>query len=266
MQDAGTGPAAGLVIALASLILVETAAVAGLLVRLMWRRKAAKDLRDLNADLERRIAERSKELAGVNAQLDAARERGAALNSLLDLASRTDGLTGLFDRRHIEEKIQEERDRYSRTKAVFSTIMADVDSLGKVNDRYGRLAGDAILRAVAQDIRKLVRSYDVVARWGDGEFLVLLPHTSAADAAGLAERIGKTIAEREYEYGGLLLSVTLSHGVSTIAGRESAADCVSRAEAALFEGKAARRNPAVEGGAISSSPSGSPTRSAGGPS
>ena len=100
----------------------------------------------------------------------------------------------------MEQKIQEEYDQYQRTGSEFALIIADIDLFKAINDIYGHAGGDCLLKLVSEDLRKSVREYDVVARWGGDEFLLLLPATNIKNAVGLAERISKTVEKNRYNY------------------------------------------------------------------
>jgi diguanylate cyclase (GGDEF)-like protein len=119
----------------------------------------------------------------------------------LELISRTDSVTGLCNRRHIELRIHEEYEQYQRTGSEFVVIIADIDLFKVIHDTYGHVCGDFILKSVSKDLEKLVREYNTVARWGGDEFLLLLPTTIGEDALGLAKRISKTLEKRRYAYG-----------------------------------------------------------------
>ncbi len=100
-----------------------------------------------------------------------------------------DALTGLWNRRAILEKIQQELDRSGRDGTNLGLVICDVDHFKQVNDNYGHLAGDAVLRELAKRIDSSLRSYDSVGRYGGEEFIILIPGSDGAGAAELAERL-----------------------------------------------------------------------------
>ena len=235
----------GYIIGGIALLLLETALVLGLLVNRSRRRRAESELMQLNMTLGKRVFERTQELQDANNQLTKAQELLEALNQQLDLTSRTDSLTGLYNRRHMEERIQEEYEQYQRTGSSFALIMADIDFFKKVNDMYGHDVGDCVLKSVAEYLRKSVKAYDIVSRWGGEEFLLLLPATNAENAVGLAERIRKTVEEHRCFCEGEVLSVTLTAGVSVIRRDDTIGSIIRKADIALYQGKRLGRNCVV---------------------
>ena len=178
----------------------------------------------------------------VNNKLKKAQKRLEALNQKLDLTSRTDSLTGLYNRRHMEQRIKEEYEQYQRTGSEFALVLADIDFFKKVNDIYGHDCGDCLLKLLSEDLRKFIRESDTVARWGGEEFLLLLPATNEENAVGLAERINKTVQEHRYDYENVVLLVTLTIGVSVIRHEDTIASIIKKADIALYQGKRAGRN------------------------
>jgi len=166
-------------------------------------------------------------------------------NQQLTVTSRTDSLTGLYNRRHMEQRILEEYERYQRTAAEFALIIADIDLFKEMNDLYGHACGDCLLESVSEDLRKAVREYDAVARWGGDEFLILLPATNEENAVRLAERIRETVEKRRYAYEAEVLSVTLTLGVSVIRSGDTASSIIKKADTVMYQGKREGRNCVV---------------------
>ena len=163
----------------------------------------------------------------------------------LELASRTDPLTGLFNRRHLLEKIEEERVRYQRNTRPFSVIICDIDHFKKVNDVYGHDCGDAVLKAIAGLLGRLIRKQDCLGRWGGEEFLLLLPETAAEGATVLAEKLRKRVEEHEFVYVGLKLPITMTFGVAQYNNDYGIDACIVGADSALYKGKSNGRNCVV---------------------
>ncbi|MFM1906916.1 MAG: hypothetical protein RLZZ591_593 [Pseudomonadota bacterium] len=161
----------------------------------------------------------------------------------------TDGLTGCYNRRHIDLALPTEAERASRYARPLSVIFCDIDHFKKINDKYGHSHGDKVLQEMIQRIRKELRGdIDWVARYGGEEFLVVLPETCLGDAKNIAERLRKIIENQAFECGdGLLLPVTASFGVTQYKDGEGAPAFVSRADSLLYEAKAAGRNRVVSG-------------------
>lgn len=161
----------------------------------------------------------------------------------LELISRTDSLTGLYNRRYMEQRIKEEYELYQRTGSEYALIIVDIDLFKSINDMYGHAGGDFLLQAVAADIKKSVREYDTVARWGGDEFLIMLPATNEENAVRLAERIRETIEKRSYVYENEALSVTLTQGISVIRyGGYTVDDILKKADLLMYQGKRSGRN------------------------
>jgi diguanylate cyclase (GGDEF)-like protein len=226
-------------------VLLETSLVVGLAVNRSRRRRVELELTRLNASLEEIVASRTSQLQEANAQLELAKASLEKMNSRLELASRTDSLTGLYNRRHVEEAAAREHERSLRTGDGFSVILCDVDFFKQVNDLYGHEAGDMLLRRLSQDLSGEVRPYDILSRWGGEEFLLFLPSTGQDVASNIAERIRRTIEEREYSYNGRTLRLTATFGVSTVRAGESVTEVIRRADGALYEGKRSGRNRVV---------------------
>ena len=128
----------------------------------------------------------------------------------------TDVLTGWHNRRYLQSRLHEELARCRRERTPLTCLMIDVDHFKSVNDRFGHLAGDEVLRQLAHCIGAEVRGSDVSARYGGEEFVVLLPGTGAAAGFLLAERIRAAVAAEPFELSGVeaLLPVTVSIGVA----------------------------------------------------
>jgi diguanylate cyclase (GGDEF)-like protein len=157
-----------------------------------------------------------------------------------------DALTGIWNRGAFLELLQREIERAVRSQTSTGLLMLDLDNFKKINDTYGHLAGDAVLKEVASRISQVVRSYDFVGRYGGEEFLVLLPGSDKEHAQQSAERIRSEIAKDPFLTAGAETSVTASIGVTaatvnTISGKE----ILAIADSALYEAKRAGRNCTV---------------------
>ncbi len=139
--------------------------------------------------------------------------RGA--KNRLEKLSATDGLTGLYNHRHFQERLGEEFRRAQRYSDPMSLIMLDLDHFKSVNDRFGHPFGDRVLRETAERIRSSVREPDVCARYGGEEFAVILPATHLQGALSVGERIFKTLRAKTYQADdGEVVRVTASAGIS----------------------------------------------------
>ncbi len=154
----------------------------------------------------------------------------------------TDGLTGLYNHRYLQERLTQEIERAERYERPLSVIMADLDHFKSFNDAYGHPRGDELLIAVARTLRQLSRASDILARYGGEEFTLVLPETSAADALVLAERVRQCVAaldlgEAPATRRGAETGVTLSLGVASHAHGGSKEDLIEAADVALYRAK-----------------------------
>ncbi len=163
---------------------------------------------------------------------------------LYNLAT-VDGLTGLVVRRHFQSKMEEEFRRAKRYNKPLSYLMTDIDHFKKFNDTYGHQTGDAVLREVAQIVRKSVRDTDIAARYGGEEFCVILPETEPEGARQFAERLRQSVESATFRGAqGEELKVTISVGVSCIpyTNPENAAEMIKLADDSLYVCKRNGRN------------------------
>lgn len=157
----------------------------------------------------------------------------------LEQLSVTDGLTGLLNRRYIEERLDEEINRSQRHGYPMSFLMLDVDNFKAYNDSFGHQAGDAALKIVADVIRDSLRTEDVAARYGGEEFSVLLPQTSGEEARAIAERIRERFALTDFPS----RRVTVSIGIATFSDEfQTPESVIWAADQALYAAKRAGRN------------------------
>jgi diguanylate cyclase (GGDEF)-like protein len=170
------------------------------------------------------------------------RSRLASANLALDQLSRVDPLTGLHNRRHLEEVLGALMSAGARHNMSLVVLLVDIDHFKDVNDTHGHQVGDEVLRSTANVIRAMIRTEDAMARWGGEEFLIALPGVSLDGATAVAKRMRTNVATSQVEVADdETVSVTVTVGVAAWDG-ESVDDLVKRADAALYAGKAAGRN------------------------
>ena len=160
----------------------------------------------------------------------------------LEIASRTDPLTNLLNRRGMEEKLISEKDRMERSDNLFSLILCDIDFFKKVNDQYGHDAGDYILIQIAKNIEKYSRKQDVICRWGGEEFLLMLPETEIEGAVALAEKLRIQIAKDVQTFNSQKIPITLSLGVACMRKGQELDECIKQADLRLYAAKEGGRN------------------------
>lgn len=220
------------------IIFLETALIIGLIYNNRGRIKAEAELVNLNESLEAIVEKRTLQLQEVNAELE-------ELNRTLDLTARIDALTGLYNRRHMEERLNEAIQVFKRQGQIFSVMLIDIDDFKLINDTYGHKAGDFVLRDLSKTLRKSVREYDVVSRRGGEEFLLLFPGLFEEDAMVRAEMLRTKIQNSVWNYEGVDLSVTITIGVATIRENETASQLINRADTALYQGKNSGKNKSI---------------------
>ncbi len=152
----------------------------------------------------------------------------------------TDPLSGLVNRRVLEQKITEEIERMRRYNAhSFSVAMIDIDLFKRTNDTYGHLAGDKVLRGLSDELQRLIRKCDIAARWGGDQFALFMPHTTLAQATLMAERLVQQVAGISFLG---QVSLTLSIGVGEFTLLDPAGNFMSRLDQALLSAKTLGRN------------------------
>lgn len=158
-----------------------------------------------------------------------------------------DSLTELWNHGAIVELLERELARSCREGQSVGVIMGDLDHFKRINDACGHLAGDAVLREVAERLRKSLREYDGAGRYGGEEFMIVTPNCDQSQAAGLAERIRKAIADHPFAVPDGMMAVTMSLGVTAgRSGAEKDADHLIRlVDEALYQAKREGRNRAV---------------------
>lgn len=186
------------------------------------------------------------ELVGTVVTFRDVTERRKLEQNLQSLAV-TDGLTGLHNRMHFTNKLDEEFQRASRYESPLSLILIDIDYFKSVNDTFGHQAGDAYLRAISALLRSSIRRVDVAARYGGEELVVILPHTEAQAAVHMAERLREKVAAMEVHFGGHAIRRTISLGVATYTpgSVKTMDEFLTAVDNALYAAKRAGRNRVV---------------------
>ncbi len=165
------------------------------------------------------------------------------LNMELEVLSRTDRLTGLYNRGYWEESFESEFNRCQRYKMDSSILIFDIDHFKKVNDTYGHQAGDEVIRMTASLVREMIRKTDVAGRYGGEEFVIYLPNTSEDKGSIFAERLRQKVEEMEVCYQAEVIHFTISVGIcgyhNTLENHEK---WIEKADQALYHSKETGRN------------------------
>ena len=165
------------------------------------------------------------------------------VNADLAILSQTDGLTKLFNRNHWQQCIEAEFKRYTRSQHSSSLVMLDIDHFKKVNDSYGHLVGDDVIRHLAKLIREQVRETDVTGRYGGEEFVILLADTHIEDAVVFAERLRKTVEDSVVIYNDIEIKYTVSLGIAEVEPTfKSVSQWLEYVDNALYQSKENGRN------------------------
>jgi diguanylate cyclase (GGDEF)-like protein len=167
-----------------------------------------------------------------------------ALARIQDLATR-DELTGLVNRRYMQDMLKLEHQRCVRSGHPFCVAMIDLDHFKRINDSHGHAAGDAVLRGFAVEAQQAIRVSDVLGRWGGEEFLLLMTDTRGPLGRLGLERLRERVGSLRIRFGELTLQVSFSGGLAEHRAGESLADTIARADQAVYAAKAAGRNKVV---------------------
>lgn len=179
----------------------------------------------------------------LRAQTEALRETSRRVEEL----ATHDALTGLFNRRHMQQLIQKELVRQTRSGAPLCLALLDLDHFKRVNDTHGHQVGDEVLCGVARLIAERLRGSDVVARWGGEEFLLMLPDTSAEAALVVVDRVREALSHEVISASAPALRATFSAGLVAHQPGGDPNDALAHADQALYAAKEAGRNRCLMG-------------------
>ena len=171
-------------------------------------------------------------------------ELAQALSRLREHTTR-DELTGLINRRHMQEVMEQEHQRCIRSGQTFCLAVLDIDNFKPINQAHGYAVGDVVLRAVAQEVLRQVRLSDMLARWDSADLVLMMSDTRAALARGGIERIHERVGALRILHGSTVVSLTMSAGLAEHHAGETAAQTLERAERALADAKAQGRDRTV---------------------
>jgi diguanylate cyclase len=163
------------------------------------------------------------------------------------LKARTDPLTGLPNRYAYDRHILNELERWERYQTVFTLCVADLDLFKQVNDEYGHLAGDKVLRLMARILQQNLRNIDLVTRFGGEEFVIIMPSTDGPSAITAIEKVRKVIEESPFNFQSKPVRITMSFGVTEVQPGDTPETMFSRADKMLYQAKDTGRNRTLLG-------------------
>ena len=177
-------------------------------------------------------------------------QRSFHLQREYEQAAKTDLLTGVHNRRWMNEMFPRQISRSERASQPLALVMADIDHFKRLNDTYGHATGDVVLKAVARRLSDTLRPTDFLVRYGGEEFVALLQGATADTARIAAERVRRAIEQEEYPSvnAAAALRVTISLGIAILQAGDSLERLIERADIALYQAKAGGRNQVVAGG------------------
>jgi len=178
--------------------------------------------------------------ATLKSELDAARrtleKQREELKRLKEFSFK-DQLTGLYTRKYMEEALNTVLYNFNRYSRPCSIIMLDLDDFKKINDTYGHLAGDTVLKTVASVVQRIIRRSDIPVRYGGDEFIVILPDTMLEDAVTVGEKIANKVQTIKFDKNGTNFKCTISVGVTHIKEGDTIETLLERVDQALYETK-----------------------------
>jgi len=217
------------------------------------------------ANLKKRLEDMEAAKAAMSRQVDGlwnqmqAYKRELKQTEKMRIQATHDALTGVWNRGAILEMLHRELQRADRDRSIVGVLLADLDHFKSINDTYGHLAGDAVLREAAGRILSAVRSYDAVGRYGGEEFLILLAGCSNdADMVKQAERLRAAVSAGEIHTSEGPINVTLSVGIASSADISDAEGLIRAADAALYRAKRSGRNRVELASSAPSEPASAP--------
>ncbi|MDP8257777.1 MAG: diguanylate cyclase [Candidatus Alcyoniella australis] len=200
--------------------------------------------KDIAVEMSEKFAQANLELLRAQEEIRQKNLKLEAANKKLQHLSITDGLTGFYNHRHMQTLLEAEIGRAKRYDLKMSLLMLDLDKFKDINDNYGHLFGDAVLKRVADIIRSNIRETDLPSRYGGDEFLMILPHTGLKRAQQMAQRIHADIRGYSFVSSKGSANVTVSVGISGYPNPEvwTKDDLIRMADSAMYEAKNSGRD------------------------
>ncbi|MED4403384.1 sensor domain-containing diguanylate cyclase [Metabacillus fastidiosus] len=199
------------------------------------------EIRKSKKEIEKAYEDKNEalvKLESLHEELEMKQRELIVLNEELERLATTDGLTGLKNRRYFLEELNKNITLFSSSQSPFSLLIIDVDHFKKINDTFGHLTGDEILRGLAKIMTSISREIDIVARYGGEEFIILLPHMDKAAVKQQAEKLRSAIEKTKCAD----CFATVSIGAATFTDEDTDISILAKADTALYESKNEGRN------------------------
>ena len=219
----------------------DVSGVLGIFIDIDQVVKSEKGQNELNAYLEKL----SEDLENAHNAMKTKNQELTEAYEHLNRLSRHDALTGLYNRRTLDEVVASEILRSTRTKRGFALAIADIDNFKKFNDNFGHDCGDEVLKTVSRVFLDKIRKMDYVGRWGGEEFLFVFPETHCKGAEIVLDRVREGVEATKVIHNGLELQVTITIGFSYHRNQLAAEEMIVEADKALYQGKAAGKNRVI---------------------
>lgn len=198
--------------------------------------------RDTNLSLAQRYQRQLKYLEKVARISDGYQSLMRDQQEVLREESLRDSLTGLPNRRMLQNRLKAEASRLDRCGRPLTLVMVDVDHFKDINDAHGHDAGDKVLASLAREFEAGIRAYDICGRWGGEEFLIIMPEQSGEVTEEIVERLRQAVAAMEVRVGEQMIRVTASFGIAHCQVGEAVTEALHRADKALLAAKRGGRN------------------------
>jgi len=195
-----------------------------------------------------RIETINKEYSTVNTELEDYKKQVAVLQNDLNkykTESITDHMTGLYNRKYMDMKMNEEIERFKRTGVPFCVVLIDIDHFKSINDNYGHLIGDQVLKHLSNLMKENIRKTDFAFRYGGEEFMMMLTNVDVRNATHVSEQIRKKLEATNFSLKEKSFNVTASFGIALFDKNDTAESVIKRADERLYKAKQTGRNKII---------------------
>jgi diguanylate cyclase len=205
-------------------------------------------MKDYKTNAKKRIDESEVKINALQSQLDQTHSTTEELQISLSFQkyrAKRDSLTGLPNRESYDEHMLDAFRRWERGFGELAIAVGDIDEFKRVNDNFGHLAGDKVLKKIASILKSSIRSVDFAARYGGEEFVLIFERTGVDDAHHIADKLRKSVADCQFHFKDTPVEVTMSFGITEMAKNDTIESLFARADDALYDAKRAGRNKVI---------------------